>query len=403
MMSQKIPRGTPIVDLSDTGTMRERIAQCQDRDGICSRATTCGRSRSRARRGSVGCAAEPAPPRHPGWYAVPARICPGGAHGIRMRSGERDHAAADAVDTVTRTSSASWLGSDAARPRRAPEDQVLAAWSGLGYYRRARMLHAGARVVAERSAMLPIARAPRAAGSVVTRGCDREHRYGSRWPGRRQRRSRVVALFVIDEDMKRVGCVAPRSSRQLVPASSVTGTGVMELGATVCTPRAPACDRCPVPPRVARASRPRERAARHRREDQAEGQRVQASSRRSTAACSSRVAARRSVRGLWSRVVHGGPRAKDDLCARFRSIGRATRRVTHVLSHRRLTSTCLPGRFPRILGAKLPEVYEAADLFDEASLEQLASHADAQGPPCSADLTRTTRSGRRGALWIVYR
>src|SRR5947209_4512610 len=31
----------------------------------------------------------------------------------------------------------------------APEDQVLAAWSGLGYYRRARMLHAGAKVAAE--------------------------------------------------------------------------------------------------------------------------------------------------------------------------------------------------------------------------------------------------------------
>ncbi|MGZ8869406.1 MAG: A/G-specific adenine glycosylase, partial [Thermoanaerobaculia bacterium] len=30
------------------------------------------------------------------------------------------------------------------------EEQVLAAWSGLGYYRRARMLHAGARVVVDR-------------------------------------------------------------------------------------------------------------------------------------------------------------------------------------------------------------------------------------------------------------
>src|SRR5258706_4212143 len=29
----------------------------------------------------------------------------------------------------------------------ATEDEVLSAWSGLGYYRRARMLHAGARVV----------------------------------------------------------------------------------------------------------------------------------------------------------------------------------------------------------------------------------------------------------------
>src|SRR6185295_281388 len=31
----------------------------------------------------------------------------------------------------------------------APEDDVLALWSGLGYYRRARLLHAGAKKVAE--------------------------------------------------------------------------------------------------------------------------------------------------------------------------------------------------------------------------------------------------------------
>src|SRR5438128_6555002 len=31
----------------------------------------------------------------------------------------------------------------------APLDDVLAHWSGLGYYRRARMLHAGARAVAD--------------------------------------------------------------------------------------------------------------------------------------------------------------------------------------------------------------------------------------------------------------
>src|SRR6202790_5882875 len=35
---------------------------------------------------------------------------------------------------------------------RAREASVLAAWSGLGYYRRARMLHAAAKVVARRGA-----------------------------------------------------------------------------------------------------------------------------------------------------------------------------------------------------------------------------------------------------------
>src|SRR5258705_403943 len=37
---------------------------------------------------------------------------------------------------------------DVATLARAPESAVLAAWSGLGYYRRARHLHAAARVIA---------------------------------------------------------------------------------------------------------------------------------------------------------------------------------------------------------------------------------------------------------------
>src|ERR1051326_4756875 len=35
----------------------------------------------------------------------------------------------------------------------APEDDVLALWSGLGYYRRARLLHAGAKKVSELGAV----------------------------------------------------------------------------------------------------------------------------------------------------------------------------------------------------------------------------------------------------------
>ena len=38
----------------------------------------------------------------------------------------------------------------------APEDEVLAAWSGLGYYRRARMLHKAAQfITGERAGILP--------------------------------------------------------------------------------------------------------------------------------------------------------------------------------------------------------------------------------------------------------
>ena len=131
----------------------------------------------------------------------------------------------------------------------AREASVLAAWSGLGYYRRARMLHAAAKVVARgRQGSFPetaeewrelpgIGRYTAAAIASIAFG---------------------EAVAVVDGNVERV--------LQRVAGVRVTGEelwqaseslldrerpgdfnqAMMELGATVCTPRGPACLTCPI-------------------------------------------------------------------------------------------------------------------------------------------------------------
>jgi A/G-specific adenine glycosylase len=138
----------------------------------------------------------------------------------------------------------------------APEQDVLALWSGLGYYRRARMLHKAARFVvdqldgklpstSEALRMLP-------GIGVYTAAAIASIAYGE-----------VVA--VVDGNVERVLCrlegwavngrdgAALRRkiealAKQLVdPAHPGDfNQALMELGATVCLPRNPQCAVCPV-------------------------------------------------------------------------------------------------------------------------------------------------------------
>jgi A/G-specific adenine glycosylase len=131
----------------------------------------------------------------------------------------------------------------------AREASVLAAWSGLGYYRRARMLHAAAKVVvreldgkfpdtAEELRELPgIGRYTAAAiasiafGEPVAVVDGNVERVLERLGG--ERLSQGATWQTAEEllDQKRPGDF---------------NQAMMELGATVCTPRAPACLTCPV-------------------------------------------------------------------------------------------------------------------------------------------------------------
>jgi A/G-specific adenine glycosylase len=142
----------------------------------------------------------------------------------------------------------------------ATEERVLALWSGLGYYRRARMLHAAAKKVARvHQGMVPsdpeTLRGLEGVGAY-TAGAVASIAFGRRAAVVDGNVTRVLTrLFAIDEDIKtaRGSARVWRIAEDLVPGGGDEGEGdpgdwnqaLMELGATICVPRAPACEACP--------------------------------------------------------------------------------------------------------------------------------------------------------------
>ena len=139
---------------------------------------------------------------------------------------------------------------------RAPIDDVLAAWSGLGYYRRARALHEAARAIRDRHAgSFPRTRqewldlpgvGPYTAGAVASIAFDaREALVDGNV-------ERVFArLFELEDPAKSPALrrASWSAAEHLVRDARRPGDwnqALMELGATVCTPREPDCERCPV-------------------------------------------------------------------------------------------------------------------------------------------------------------
>lgn len=137
----------------------------------------------------------------------------------------------------------------------ADEDAVLAHWSGLGYYRRARLLHTGVReVVARYGGQVPEdADARRALPGVgrYTAGAIGSIAFDRPEPIVDGNVTRVLArLLRIDTP---VGATATtkrlwEEAASLVPSERPGdfNQALMELGATVCTPRRPQCDSCPL-------------------------------------------------------------------------------------------------------------------------------------------------------------
>jgi A/G-specific adenine glycosylase len=139
------------------------------------------------------------------------------------------------------------------------EDEVLALWSGLGYYSRARNMHRCAREVVSRFG----SEFPRTAAELQT------------LPGIGRSTAAAIAAFcfgervaILDGNVKRVlsrvlgfegdlssssqqralwseaSELLPRATQRRAMASYTQG--LMDLGATVCLPRRPSCIICPV-------------------------------------------------------------------------------------------------------------------------------------------------------------
>lgn len=131
----------------------------------------------------------------------------------------------------------------------ARESSVLAVWSGLGYYRRARMLHAAAKVIANKRG-----------GTFPKNAAELRD-----LPGVGRYTAAAIASIAFGEPVAVVDGNVARVLERLCGTSVSSGKAwqaaaalldrerpgdfnqaMMELGATVCTPRAPACLTCPV-------------------------------------------------------------------------------------------------------------------------------------------------------------
>ncbi|HKC26280.1 MAG TPA: A/G-specific adenine glycosylase [Thermoanaerobaculia bacterium] len=149
---------------------------------------------------------------------------------------------------------------DVASLAAADESEVLAEWSGLGYYARGRNLHRAARVLAARGGGLPRSVAAlRALPGVgpYTAAAVASIAFGVRAAAVDGNAARVLARVLAARDAP--GRVANLAER-LVPARSAGEhtQALMELGAVLCAPRAPRCESCPVRRfcRAARAGHP---------------------------------------------------------------------------------------------------------------------------------------------------
>jgi A/G-specific adenine glycosylase len=134
----------------------------------------------------------------------------------------------------------------------APLDDVLKLWAGLGYYARARNLHACATAVVERhGGCFPATEAelatlpgigPYTAAAIAAIAFDAP---AAAVDGNAER---VVArLFAIAQELPAAKPEIRRHALALVPATRAGdfAQALMDLGATICTPKKPACALCP--------------------------------------------------------------------------------------------------------------------------------------------------------------
>lgn len=137
----------------------------------------------------------------------------------------------------------------------APEADVLKAWEGLGYYSRARRLHEAAKVIAERYGGVfpddPEAVAALPGVGPYTKGAMLSIAFGRPEPAVDGNVMRVLSrFFLIRDDIAKPATRAKmeKFARRLIPedAAGDFNQALMELGATVCVPKAPTCLVCPV-------------------------------------------------------------------------------------------------------------------------------------------------------------
>jgi A/G-specific adenine glycosylase len=165
---------------------------------------------------------------------------------------------------------------------KAEQDDVLAAWAGLGYYARARNLHKAAKAVAAMDGKFPITyeglRELPGIGDY-TAGAIAAIAYDLPYPAMDANAERVIARYAAIEESLPKSKPAMRASLQVLVPQERAGDfaqALMDLGSAICTPKRPACLSCPwmqgcearklgiqeqLPARGAKAVRPLKRGA----------------------------------------------------------------------------------------------------------------------------------------------
>ena len=230
----------------------------------------------------------------------------------------------------------------------AQENDVLHAWQGLGYYSRARNLHAAAQCIAQRH------------GGVFPR--DEEQLRAL--PGVGPYTAAAVATFAFDQPTPPVDANIIRVAARLLdyckptdtaaglshiraaaqhwqPGIEEGGAGIfnealMELGALICTPRSPRCSACPV--RIfCKAEAPETLPAKRPRPKQ-----VKLEEHCGWIICGGRVLLEQQTgkrwRGLWRLPVLTEPHSGVPLAA-----------LTYPFTHHRVSLSVFPGTTPLFL------------------------------------------------------
>ncbi len=245
----------------------------------------------------------------------------------------------------------------------APLDDVLAAWSGLGYYSRARHLHRCAQVVVQQHG----GRFPEDSEALA------------RLPGIGRSTAAAIAAFcfgeraaILDGNVKRVLTRALgfgedlavaaheralwQQAQALLPRRGIEAytQGLMDLGATVCLARRPACERCPLAAVcVARQSgRPERYPVKTRR--------LLRGRRGHALLWLSRRAPRGVWAGLWSLPEFDSTAALHELTAGWPGHGERLPVIEHALTHFDWTLEPLRWTLPARLSSVALAAVEAA-------------------------------------------
>lgn len=234
----------------------------------------------------------------------------------------------------------------------APLERVLERWSGLGYYSRARNLHAAARAVAAAGGFPDTVAGLRELPGIgpYTAGAVASIALGLDAPLVDGNVERVLCRQMAwAEDPKRIKAKVWARAAELLPPGEAGdfNQALMELGATVCTPSRPSCLTCPVRASCLGVGAPERYPAKEKKAASPEARAVAAIIREEGRLLLARRPEQGLLAGLWE--LPGGP--GDDLGAALGervglSLLEATPLgvVTHVFSHLRLHTEVFAAR-----------------------------------------------------------